>query len=201
MHSVNLRKMTSKKLPTKFYQQETEPLARQLLGKTLFHKKDGIITSGIILETEAYLGITDQACHSFGGRKTPRVKSMYQAGGCSYVYFIYGIHFCFNVVSRNENEPEAVLIRSLLPQDGIETMKLRRRTLIEKNLCSGPGKLCQAMAIDRSCDGLDLQGPEIWIEDQKIYSRIKIQSSPRIGIDSAGEAKYWPLRFHFEPKI
>ncbi len=178
-----------------FYQQKTVKVARQLLGKTLFHKKDGKLTGGIINETEAYLGVTDPACHTFGGRKTPRVKSMYQMGGCSYVYFIYGIHFCFNVVTRTEKEPEAVLIRSLIPQLGIDLMKQRRNQIHEKDLCSGPGKLCQALAIDRSCDGLDLQGPEIWIEDQALLSQIKIESAPRIGIDSAGEAKNWPLRF------
>ena len=191
--------MNREPLAKKFYQQKTIKVARQLLGKTLFHKKNGKVTSGIIIETEAYLGKTDPACHTFGGRKTPKVTSMYQMGGCSYVYFIYGIHFCFNVVTRTENEPEAVLIRALIPQLGIDEMKQRRNQSLEKNLCSGPGKLCQALAIDRSCDGLELQGPELWIEDQSIYSKIKIQSSPRIGIGSAGEAKAWPLRFTFEP--
>jgi DNA-3-methyladenine glycosylase len=182
-----------------FYQQKTIKVARGLLGKTLFHKKNGMISSGIIIETEAYLGNSDPACHTFGGRKTPRVMSMYQMGGCSYVYFIYGIHFCFNVVTRTESEPEAVLIRCLLPQLGIDLMKQRRKQEQEKNLCSGPGKLCQALAIDRTCDGLDLQGPELWIEDQELYPKIKIESAPRVGIDSAGDAKDWLLRFYFDP--
>jgi DNA-3-methyladenine glycosylase len=191
--------MNTKVLSEIFYQQKTIKVARALLGKTLIHKKNGFVTSGVILETEAYLGEKDRACHTFGGRKTPRVKSMYQPGGCSYVYFIYGIHFCFNVVTGTENEPEAVLIRSLLPLRGIDLMKQRRHQENEKNLCSGPGKLCQALGIDRSCDGLDLQGSQIWIEDQALYPKIKIEAAPRVGIDSAGEAKDWLLRFYFNP--
>ena len=193
--------MKAKILPAAFYQRNTKLVARELLGKTLYHRKDAITTSGIIIETEAYLGIHDPACHTFGGRSTPRVQSMYRAGGCSYVYFIYGIHFCFNVVTQSEGEPEAVLIRALLPLEGIEVMKQRRGLVVEKNLCSGPGKLCQALAIDSSCDGLDLQGPQLYIQETILPSKIKIQSGPRIGIASVGEAKHWPLRFFCDPNL
>jgi len=184
-------------LPRKFYQRDTTQVAKELLGKQLFHLRNGQLTSGIITETEAYLGIKDPACHTFMGRSTKRVKSMYQPGGHAYVYFIYGMHFCFNVVTQNHVKPEAVLIRALYPLDGIPIMQKRRSTLPQKNLCSGPAKLCEALSIDRSCDGLSLMGPQIWIEEYIPFSEIKrkIQITPRIGIDYAGAAKDWPLRF------
>lgn len=190
-------------LSSKFYRRDTVQVARELLGKKLFHLKNGELTSGIIIETEAYLGVSDPACHTFEGRRTERVKSMYKPGGHTYVYFIYGMHFCLNVVTQNETRPEAVLIRALFPLDGIKKMQRRRGTLVEKNLCSGPAKLCEALNIDRSCDGLSLQGPELWIEKHIPFNRIKnkIIGSPRIGIPYAGEAKKWPLRFLLTDKF
>lgn len=189
-------------LPYKFYRRDTTLVARELLGKQLFHLKNGELTSGIIIETEAYLGTSDPACHTFGGRKTERVKSMYKAGGHTYVYFIYGMHFCLNVVTQNEKKPEAVLIRALFPMDGIKNMQKRRKTKIEKNLCSGPAKLCEALDIDRTCDGLSLLGPEFWIEKNIPFGKIenKIKATPRIGIPYATEATGWPLRFLIDPK-
>lgn len=191
-----------KPLPLKFYRRDTNQVAQELLGQKLCHVYKGKLTSGLIIETEAYLGIDDPACHTYRGRNTDRVKSMYQPGGFSYVYFIYGMHFCFNVVTQTPDHPEAVLIRALHPLDGIEIMKKRRNTALEKNLCSGPAKLCQALAIDRSCDGLSLKGPQIWIEKNIPFTKIKkhLQITPRIGIDYAGEAKEWPLRFLVDPK-
>lgn len=187
-------------VPISFYHQDTTDVARQLLGKRIFHNKNNILTSGIIAETEAYLGLDDPACHTYQGRNTARVQSMYKKGGHSYVYFIYGIHFCFNVVTRAELIPEAVLIRALIPMDGIEIMRRRRKFRLdksEKDLCSGPGKVCQAMGFDRSSDGLLLNGPEIWIEDDLPFEEIEknIRSSPRVGVNYAGKAKDWPLRF------
>lgn len=188
-------------LPKKFYQRDTTQVAQELLGKKLIHFVNGKITSGVIIETEAYLGITDPACHTYNGRRTERVQSMYLSGGHAYVYFIYGMHFCFNVVTRNEKHPEAVLIRALFPLDGLDLMKKRRHTEIQKNLCSGPAKLCEALDIDKSCDGLSLEGPEIWIEKGVPFSKIKdhIKASPRIGIPYAKEAIQWPLRFTIGP--
>lgn len=184
-------------LPPEFYQASTEKVAKQLLGKRLVHSKEGKLTSGIIIETEAYLGETDPACHTFEGRRTKRVESMYLAGGHAYVYFVYGIHFCFNVVTRSADVPEAVLIRALWPVTGKELMRKRRKTKIEKQLCSGPGKLCQAMGIDRDCNGLLLTGRELWIEEDYEYDKIrkKIQKTSRIGVQYAGFAQNWPLRF------
>lgn len=189
-----------KPLPIDFYQRDTTKVARELLGKKLFHKRNNQLTSGIIIETEAYLGLADPACHTYNGRNTARVQSMYKMGGHSYVYFIYGIHFCVNVVTQNEKKPEAVLIRALTPMDGIDVMRVRRKLKEgkpDKDLCSGPGKLCQAMGIDRSSDGLLLTGSELWIEEDIPYSKIKtkIDSGARVGIDYAGDAKHWPLRF------
>lgn len=191
-----------KPLPLRFYQRDTQKIARELIGKRICHFKDGALVSGVIVETEAYLGVNDPACHTYQGRRTKRVESMYLPGGHAYTYFIYGIHFCFNVVTQNTKKPEAVLIRALLPSDGIELMFKRRKTKSEKQLCSGPGKLCQALAINHSSNGLSLAGPELWIEKAVAYSKIKkrIQCGPRIGVDYAGEAKNWPLRFFIDPE-
>ena len=190
-------------LPQAFYQAGTEKVAKQLLGKRLVHSRDGKLTSGIIIETEAYPGETDPACHTFEGRRTKRVESMYLTGGHAYVYFVYGIHFCFNVVTRAAEVPEAVLIRALWPVTGKEIMMKRRKTKIERQLCSGPGKLCQAMGIDRDCNGLLLTGRELWIEEDHEYDKIKtkIQKSPRIGVGYSGVAQNWPLRFLLDEKI
>ena len=186
-----------KPLSARFYQRDTTTVARELLGKQLVRVQNKKITSGIIIETEAYLGLDDPACHTFGGRHSERVKSMYLMGGHAYVYFIYGLHFCFNVVTQNQKKPEAVLIRSLWPVDGIATMQKRRHTEIIKNLCSGPAKLCEALGIDRGCDGYPLNGPQILITKNISFKKIepKIVATPRIGIDYAGQAKTWPLRF------
>ena len=189
-------------LPYKFYRRDTTQVAKELLGKKLFHSNEGKITSGMIIETEAYLGLQDPACHTYQGRKTERVKSMYKNGGYTYVYFIYGMHFCLNVVTQDEKRPEAILIRALLPLDGIATMQKRRRMLNEKNLCSGPAKLCEALNIDRSCDGLSLVKSDIWIENYVPFNEVEkhITVRPRVGIPYAKEAIKWPLRFSVDPK-
>lgn len=193
--------MRNRGLPFEFYQRSTKTVACELLGKKLVHQRDGHWTAGIIIETEAYLGVKDPACHTYEGRQTERVRSMYKAGGHAYVYFIYGMHFCFNVVTRTEREPEAVLVRALYPVEGIEIMRQRRQLDQRKPvaaLCSGPGKLCQAMGIDRSTDGMLLVGNKsMWIEEGVPYTRLRgnIEASPRIGIAYAKEAVEWPLRF------
>lgn len=183
-------------LPLKFYRRDTETVARELLGCTLVRLVRGRRLAGRIIETEAYLGVHDRACHTFGGRRTERVRSMYLAGGHAYVYLIYGMHYCFNVVTRAAGEPEAVLIRALLPVDGVETMRRLRGLRSDRGLTDGPGKLCQALAVDRSCDGLSLLGTDLYIEAGCLDANEKILTSPRIGIDSAGDAASWPLRFY-----
>lgn len=177
-----------RKLPLRFFQsQDTITLARNLLGKRLVRVWRGKRMSGLIVETEAYLGASDAAAHTFGGRNTERVKSMYLAGGHAYVYLIYGMHYCLNVVAKKAGEPEAVLIRALAPEQNIS-----ERT-------DGPGRLCKALRIDKSLDGADLRGPTIFIEQTKLAPHEEeIGAGPRIGVDYAGEAATWPLRFFWK---
>ncbi|MES2854937.1 MAG: DNA-3-methyladenine glycosylase [Bdellovibrionota bacterium] len=187
----------ARKLPSTFYRRDTELVARELLGKTLVRVlKSGERVSGRIVETEAYLGAKDLAAHSSGGLRTARTESMFLAGGHAYVYLIYGMHYCFNVVTREKGEPQAVLIRALEPVDGIDFMYQRRRVKKETDLASGPGKLCEALQIDKSFDRLSLRSDSLFIENATGLSSRNIVSSPRIGVDYAGEAAQWPLRFY-----
>jgi DNA-3-methyladenine glycosylase len=173
----------SLKLPLNFYQRDTVTVAKELLGKRLVHVYRGKRRSGIIVETEAYLGATDRACHTFGYRKTKRTKSMYLPGGHAYVYFVYGMHFCFNVVSRTEGEPEAVLVRALEPEENV------------KLGTNGPARLCKALGISKAIDRESLMGERIFIEKTaRKISEVIIR--PRVGVDYAKEATAWPLRFY-----
>lgn len=181
-------------LPRSFYQQDGLALAKGLLGKILLRRKDGQLTGGRIVETEAYLGAQDPAAHSYKGN-TQRTRIQFGAGGYAYVYLIYGMHCCMNIVAAPEGVPHVVLLRALEPVIGLEWMEQRRHTNRVQNLCSGPGKLCQAMAIDRSCYGMDLLGEELWLEDGPEVSDQRIAVSKRIHIDYAGEAANWPYRF------
>lgn len=181
-------------LPRQFYQQDGLTLAKALLGKVLFRFRDGRLTGGRIVETEAYLGMEDPAAHSYKGN-TPRTRIQFGAGGYAYVYLIYGMHCCMNIVAAPEGVPHVVLLRALEPVTGLEWMEQRRHTNRVDNLCSGPGKLCQAMAIDRSCYGMDLLGEELWLEDGPEVPPQQIAVSKRIHIDYAGEAANWPYRF------
>ena len=148
------------------------------------------------METEAYLGAQDPACHSYQYRKTKRTQTMFLEGGHSYVYFIYGMYNCFNVVTQKEGEPEAVLIRALEPKEDLNLMKSFRPDKAEKLLTNGPGKLCQALNIDKSLNGLSLAGDQIFIEETQInVLPSQIEESERIGIGYAGDAVSWPLRF------
>lgn len=184
-------------LSMRFFQRDTSQVARDLLGCTLVHIVKGKRLAGRIVETEAYLGAKDRAAHTFGGRHTDRVRSMYLAGGHAYVYFVYGMHYCFNVVTRKFNEPEAVLIRALQPLEGLEDMRRKRRAKSDRDLANGPAKLCEALGINRSCDGLALNSETgLFIEAarNKIAPDL-IVAGPRVGVDYAGEAAAWPLRF------
>lgn len=185
-------------LPQSFYQRGTEKVAKELLGKKLVRIYKGKRISGIIIETEAYLGLIDKGCHSYGGKITERLKTMYLNGGYSYVYFIYGMYFCFNVVTRSPAHPEAVLIRALEPAEGVNLMKEFRKQDNIKNLTTGPGKLAQALMITKEQNGISLDGNQLFIEDSPRISPSKIIARPRIGIDYAEEAKDWPLRFYIK---
>lgn len=193
------------KLLTKdFYQKETIELSLALLGKLLVHQVSPTQRLvGRITETEAYLGAEDPACHSFGFRKTPRTQSMFLPAGFSYVYFIYGMYYCFNVVSGDEETPEAVLIRAVTPVEGLEVMKSHRPLSSQKNLSNGPGKLCQAMAIGPQHNALDLTQPPLQLFDDNYTVREDmIFSSERIGLGaSTGDAFHWPLRFYIRSEV
>ena len=178
-----------------FYLRDTKIVAQQLLGKILFHKKEtGEIVSGRIVETEAYLGVDDPAAHTFGDRKTTRTASMYLSGGHSYVYLIYGMYYCLNFVTREENTPQAVLIRALEP------VHLNEEKIHKKNLdTNGPGKLCRHLDITKKQNGLQLwkKRSGLWVEEDsyKLPAK-KIVTTTRVGVDYAGEAAKWPLRYY-----
>jgi len=183
-----------------FYQRPTTDVARALLGLLLLRKHpDGDVMLRIV-ETEAYLGVEDPACHTYGGRSTPRVRSMWGAKGHAYIYLVYGIHHCFNVVSGGEGE--AVLIRGGIVVEGEElVLKRRGTTRPVPGLCAGPGKLCQALDISRVLDGIDLcdPGSPLRILDDGVRPQPEeVGTGPRIGIDYAGEAAKWPLRFFWK---
>lgn len=186
------------KLRSAFYNNPvTIELARNLLGKVLCTDLNGIFTSTIITETEAYLGETDRASHAWNGRRTTRTETMFQSGGIAYVYLCYGLHNMMNVVTGPADFPHAVLIRAGEPLDGIDQMLIRRKKVkTDKNLLGGPGSFCQAMGIDRSLNAADLTGELIWIEDRGIViPNSDIFSGPRIGVDYAGEDAKLPYRF------
>lgn len=181
-------------LPADFYYQDTIEVARQLLGKYLVRvMPSGKRRVGRIVETEAYLGAEDPACHTYGFRRTARTATMYLPGGHSYVYLIYGMYFCFNVVTRTEREPEAVLIRALESVEGFESMTTLG--VPAHHIANGPGKLCRAMGIDRSFNGLPLLVPPLLITDGDPVTAANIIDGPRVGVDYAGDACEWPLRF------
>lgn len=187
------------RLERKFYLRGAVIVARALLGQRLVRILDGHRLAGLIVETEAYLGAEDAAAHTFRGRRTARNASMWGPGGHAYVYFTYGMHHCLNVVAGRQGEPVAVLIRALEPVEGLDQMYQRRKCAQHDTaLCSGPGKLCQALAIDRRLDGADLVGgSELFIERTRkraVPSRF-IGVGPRIGVGYAGSWARKPLRF------
>jgi len=185
------------KLPDSFYRRtNVVKIARELLGKVLFTNVNGIITAGMIVETEAY-SWKEKGCHAYGAKKTNRNAVMFERGGHTYVYLCYGMHYLFNIVTNEANIPEAVLIRAVQPVHGINEMMIRRGKLKnEFHLTSGPGKLTKALGIDRKLNGKFLMDDEVWVEDagRRVSSR-DILVSPRIGIDYAGADAHLPWRF------
>ena len=180
-----------------FFCQDTVELARKLLGMLLVHRTIAGVTAGMIVETEAYVGAIDKACHAYRNR-SERTEIMFHDGGYAYVYLIYGMHYCFNVVTGSQGEGNAVLIRALEPVAGIGLMQKRRKTDVLQNLCSGPGKLCQAMGITKNEYGMDLcaaASPLRLVRYRHIPDAL-IASSPRINVAYAEEAALWPWRFY-----
>jgi DNA-3-methyladenine glycosylase len=183
-----------KKLPRSFYSRSTLQVAQDLVGRVLVRDFDGRRLSGKIVETEAYVGPHDLACHASKGH-TPRTSIMFGPAGYAYVYMIYGFYFCLNVVTERKGYPAAVLIRGVEPLENLDFMRdLRNNPKRDTNIASGPGKVCMAMSIDKRLNGEDLLGETLWIEDRGLDSG-NILTSPRIGVDYAGEYKEKPWRF------
>jgi DNA-3-methyladenine glycosylase len=171
-------------------------LAKDLIGKTLCTRINGVLTGGIITETEAYAGVIDKASHAYGDRRTKRTETIYSKGGVSYVYLCYGIHRLFNIVTNVSGIPHAILVRAIYPTIGIEEIKKRRGVKPSPTWCVGPGKVSQALGIDLIHNTISLTGKEIWIKDDGIKINEKdIQVGPRIGVDYAGEDAKLPYRF------
>lgn len=181
--------MKYKKLSNDFYYMPALKAAKDLIGKILVRKKGSKVYSGIIVETEAYLGDKDEASHSFKGL-TKRNEVMFGEGGYAYVYFTYGNHYCVNVVLRKAGEAHAVLIRAVEPVLGISYMKKNRGTDDLYNLCSGPGKLTQAMEINLEQNGLSLFGNELFIAEPEEYRKHKVKGTKRIGISKNADKMY-----------
>ena len=179
-------------LPRAFYERETEIVACEMLGTVLECETDGGHASGIIVETEAYLGEHDLACHAAAGR-TARTEALYGPPGTSYVYFIYGMYWCFNAVTRTEGLPSAVLVRALEPLSGTALMHKRRPGIRnEVDLTNGPGKLCTALGIVGSMSGKSLQRKPLVIREGKPVPDEKVEVTTRIGITKSAD---WPLRW------
>src|SRR4051812_46628552 len=161
-----------RKLPRKFYSRtDTVQIARELLGKLLvIPNEQGERVSGMIVETEAYLGAEDRGAHSYGRRRTARNEVMYGLAGHVYVFLVYGMYYQFNVVTGPVDHPHAILVRAIEPVDGIEIMRDRRGNMKDQNLTSGPGKLAIALGIDRSLNGSDLLGDRCWLEDHRMFA-------------------------------
>tara|TARA_R100000781_G_scaffold1379_1_gene2237 strand:+ start:2851 stop:3459 length:609 start_codon:yes stop_codon:yes gene_type:complete len=193
--------MSGSKLDRQFYSgRDPVPIAKRLLGKVLCTNFDGVLTSGMIVETEAYNGRTDKACHSHIHGKTERTKIMFGEPGVAYVYLCYGIHHLFNVVTNTEGNADAILIRGIEPLDGINTiLKRRGKTKLERSVGGGPGIVSHALGITTNNYGEDLLGNLIWIEDRDISVKpSQIISSPRVGVDYAGEDAKLPWRFRIK---
>jgi DNA-3-methyladenine glycosylase len=181
-------------LPRSFYSRSALEVASDLLGKVLIRRLGRRNLAGKIVETEAYIGPHDLACHASKGH-TPRTSVMFGPPGYAYVYMIYGFYFCLNVVTEPVGYPAAVLIRAVEPIENVDLMRrLRNNPDQDRNIASGPGKLCMAMSIDKQLNGADLLGATIWIEDRKLDPG-PILTSPRVGVEYAGEYKDKPWRF------
>lgn len=187
--------MPLRPLPRGFYDRGAEVVARALLGCLLVRRLRRTLLVGRIVETEAYVGEDDRACHASRGR-TPRNGVMYEAPGHAYVYFIYGMYDMFNVVCQPAGIPEAVLIRAVEPLDGVESMRRRRGVRRWRDIASGPGKLCRAFAITRAHNGEDLRGSRLWIARGALRSDERQATSRRIGVDYAGRDARRLLRFY-----
>jgi DNA-3-methyladenine glycosylase len=197
--------VSGRPLLRRFYLQPTLRIARALLGKILVHETPEGVAAGRIVEVEAYRGPADRAAHSYGGRRTPRNEVMYGPPGHAYVYFIYGMHHCMNVVCRPRGVPEAVLLRALEPVAGEDLMRRRRRLMDGPawRLCRGPGALCAALGITRAENGSDLVRGRLRILDAPAVPAGRVACTPRIGVAYAGAdaARLWRLLARGSPAV
>lgn len=191
--------VSMKKLSGKFFDKQTLRVARGLLGKFLVRKIGKKIIAGKIVETEAYAGPNDLASHASRG-KTARTAPMFGPPGHAYIYLVYGLNYCFNIVTEKENYPAAVLIRAIEPAEGVNLMRLHRHApKDERSLTNGPGKLCQALKIDKSLNNLDLADCTLWLEDRGLKIKpSEVVAAKRIGVDYAGKYKNKPWRFYIK---
>ncbi len=187
-----------KKLGKDFFLRENVvDISRELIGKFLVTNFNNTLTSGMIVETEAYNGVVDKASHAYNGKRTKRNEIMYGEGGNTYVYLCYGIHHLFNVVTNKKDTPHAVLIRAVIPKDGTEViLKRRKQKSIIRKISDGPGTLSQALGIKTVHSGVSLSGKVIWIEERGFeFAKKEIEAGPRIGVDYAGKDALLPYRF------
>ncbi len=188
-------------LPASFYRdQPTLLIAEMLLGKLLMTQIDGVVTSGRIVETEAYLGIEDKASHAYANRRTPRTEVMFGEAGQAYVYLCYGLHYLLNIVTQTAEIPHAVLLRGIEPVEGIQEMQWRRaKTKIDFTLTRGPGSLAKALGVNTSHNRQSFSGPVLFIFDDGFeYNKASIGISKRIGVDYAAEDAELPYRFYIK---
>lgn len=185
-------------LPASFFRRPAEDVATALLGRFVVRDLEAERLVLRVVEVEAYLGARDRASHAWQGRRTERNRSLFEDGGVAYVYFIYGMHYCLNVVTGRRENADAVLLRAAEPIAGAETMHEHRRLKRSPrpgDLAGGPGKLCQALSVDRGFDGSPLTRGVLRITEGEPADPEAVVSGPRIGIAYAGEAAAWPLRF------
>lgn len=190
-----------KKIPLSFYRRKDVVLiAKELVGKILVTNFDGVITSGRIVETEAYVAHTDKASHSFGGKRTARNEHMYADAGTAYVYICYGMHQMMNIVTNEKNVPDAVLIRAVEPIEGIDIMLKRTgKKTLDKTLTCGPGNVGKALGIFKQHSGNHLLGNKIYLMDDHLkIDQNQIGTSARIGVESAGADALRPYRFYLK---
>ncbi len=180
-------------LPVAFFKRPTEVVAAELIGKVVVSTVGGLLTAGRIVETEAYLGYDDPASHGYRHRRNARNAALFGPAGIWYVYLSYGMHWCANLVCQRAGLASAVLLRALEPLEGLDVMRQRRGELPDKQLCSGPGRLCQALGINRNLDGSAMaEGPVMILRGDRVTAGA-ISATPRIGITKAAD---WPLRWY-----
>lgn len=186
--------LRQRRLPREFFERPVLTVARACVGQLLVHASPEGLTAGRIVETEAYRGPEDRAAHSWGGRRTRRTEVMYGRAGHAYVFFVYGMHWHFNVVAGAVGEPHAILVRAVEPLCGLELMATRRGISSHRvELCNGPGKLCAAFGITGEHYGRDLCKGSLFLSEGP---RVKVRRAPRVGIDYAGAWAHRPWRFY-----